>query len=92
MYRCEAFHFFSFSAFHFFSFLFFSFHFIFTFNFKLTWDGPGTREFSQLSQTGKLLLTFLTMVTRWSRPKSTSYVLIGQKLTGEFMRKNYAAS
>ena len=53
---------------------------------------PRTREFSQLLQTGKLLLTFLTMVTRWSRSTSNFYVLIGQKLTGEFMRKIYAAS
>ena len=51
---------------------------------------PRTREFSQLLQTEKLFLTFLTMVTRRSR--STSNVLIGQKLTGEFMRKIYAAS
>ena len=53
---------------------------------------PRTREFSQLLQTGKLLLTFLTMVTRWSRSTSNVYVVIGQKLTGEFMRKIYAAS
>ena len=53
---------------------------------------PRKREFSQLLQTGKLLLTFLTMVTRWSRSTSNFYVLIGQKLTGEFMRKIYAAS
>ena len=37
------------------------------------------------------LLTFLT-VTRWSRSTSNFYVLIGQRLTGEFMRKIYAAS
>ena len=53
---------------------------------------PRTREFSQLLQTGKLLLTFLTMVTRWSRSTSNFYALIGQNLTGEFMRKIYAAS
>ena len=35
--------------------------------------------------------TFLT-VTRWSRSKSNFCVLIGQNLTGEFMRKIYAAS
>ena len=51
---------------------------------------PRTRELSQLLQTEKLFLTFLTMVTRRSR--STSNVLIGQKLTGEFMLKIYAAS
>ena len=32
------------------------------------------------------------MVTRWSRSTSNFYVLIGQNLTGEFMRKIYAAS
>ena len=53
---------------------------------------PGTQESSQLLQTGKSLLTFLTMVTRWSRSMFNFYVLIGQKLTGEFMRKIYAAS
>ena len=37
------------------------------------------------------LLTFLT-VTHWSRSTSYSYVLIGQNLIGEFMRKIYAAS
>ena len=35
---------------------------------------------------------FLTMVTRWSRSTSNFYALIGQNLTGEFMRKIYAAS
>ena len=37
------------------------------------------------------LLTFPT-VTRWSRSTSNCYVLIGQNLAGEFMRKIYAAS
>ena len=37
------------------------------------------------------LLTFLT-VTHWSRSTSNSYALIGQNLTGEFMRKIYSAS
>ena len=40
----------------------------------------------------QLLLTFLTMVTRWSRSTSNFYALIGQNLTGEFIRKIYAAS
>ena len=31
--------------------------------------------------------TFLTMVTRWSRPTSNFFALIGQNFTGEFMRK-----
>ena len=35
----------------------------------------------------QLPLTFLTMVTRWSRSTSNFYALIGQNLTGEFMRK-----
>ena len=39
----------------------------------------------------QLLLTFLTMVTSWSR-STLFYALIGQNLTGEFMRKIYAAS
>ena len=39
----------------------------------------------------QLLLTFFS-VTRWSRSTSNFYVLIGQNLTGEFMRKIYAAS
>ena len=38
------------------------------------------------------LLTFLTIVTRWSRSTSNFYALIGQNLKGEFMRKIYAAS
>ena len=39
-----------------------------------------------------LPLTFLTMVTRWSRSSSNFYAVIGQNLTSEFMRKIYAAS
>ena len=38
------------------------------------------------------LLTFLTIVTRWSRSSSNFYALIGQNVTGEFMQKMYAAS
>ena len=40
----------------------------------------------------QLLSTFLTMVTRWSRSPFNFYALIGQNLTGEFMRKICAAS
>ena len=40
----------------------------------------------------QLLLTFSPMVTRWSRSTFNFYALIGQNLTGEFMRKIYAAS
>ena len=42
-------------------------------------------------QGGQSLLTFLTL-TRWSRSTSNFYVLIGQNLTGDFMRKIYATS
>ena len=35
--------------------------------------------------------TFLTTVTRWSRSTSNFCTLIGQNLTGEFMRKIYTA-
>ena len=35
---------------------------------------------------------FLTMVTRCSRSTFSFYALIGQNLTGEFMRKIYAVS
>ena len=39
-----------------------------------------------------MLFTFLTIVTRWSPLHVNFYALIGQNLTGEFMRKIYAAS
>ena len=55
---------------------------------------PRTRKFNRLLHlhAGKaIILTFLT-VTRWSRSTSNFYVLIGQNLKGEFMRKIYAAS
>ena len=35
----------------------------------------------------QLFFTFLAMVTRWSRSTLSFYALIGQNLTGEFMRK-----
>ena len=53
-----------------------------------------TRKFNRLLHlhAGKAIaLTFLT-VTRWSRSTSNFYILIGQNLTGEFMRKIFAAS
>ena len=57
------------------------------------WPRDRTQKFSQLLQAGKaVLLTLHTMVTRWSRSTSNSYALFGQNLTGEFMRKIYAAS
>ena len=46
-----------------------------------------TRKFSQAGER-----PFLTMVTPWSRSTSNFYAPIGQNLTGEFMRKIYAAS
>ena len=56
---------------------------------------PRKLRFSQFFQAGKtcqLLLTFLTKVKRWSRSTSNFYALIDQNLSGEFMRKIYAAS
>ena len=43
-------------------------------------------------QGGQMLFTFLTIVTHWSRSTVNFYALIGQNLTGEFMRKIYTAS
>ena len=40
----------------------------------------------------RLLLTLLTIITRWSRSSSNFCAVIGQNLTGEFKRKIYAAS
>ena len=40
----------------------------------------------------QLLLTLLTMVTRWSCSTSNFYALIGQNMTGDLMRIIYAAS
>ena len=56
---------------------------------------PRTQKFSQLLQAGQgsqLLLSFIAMVTRWSRFMSNFYALIGQNWAGVFMRKIYAAS
>ena len=47
---------------------------------------------SYFRQGRQLLLTLLAMITRWSRSSSNFYALIGQNLTGEFMRKICAAS
>ena len=58
------------------------------FDFKLTSDGKIQPLFLKI----KAGTTFLTMVTRWSRSTSNFCTLIGQNLTGEFMRKIYAAS
>ena len=56
---------------------------------------PRTRKFSQLGyyrQGRQLLLTLPTTAMRWSRSTSNFNGLIGQNMTGEFMRKIYAAS
>ena len=58
----------------------------------LIWTDLGRENSTGFYMQGRQsLLTFLT-VTRWSRSTSNFYVLIGQNLTGEFMRKIYAAS
>ena len=60
------------------------------FDFKLTLDAK-----IQPAVTGsrrQLLLTLHAMVTRWSRSTFSFFALIGQNLTGEFMRKIYAVS
>ena len=54
--------------------------------FKTDLGRSGYRQWRQL------LLTFLTTFTRWSRSTSNFYALIGQNLTGEFLRKIYPAS
>ena len=61
------------------------------FDFKLTSEAK-IQPFLQAGKTYHLLLTFLTKVTRWSRSTSNFSTLIGQNLTGEFMRKIYATS
>ena len=52
----------------------------------------GRENSASYRQGRQLLLTFLALFTRWSRSTSNFYALIGQNLTGEFMRKIYAAS
>ena len=47
---------------------------------------------SYYRQGRQFFLTLLTMITRWSRSSSDFYAVIGQNLTGEFMRKIYASS
>ena len=58
------------------------------FDFKLTSNAKIQPVFKKYRQ-GR---PFLTMVTRWSRSTSNFYTLICQNLTGEFLRKIYAAS
>ena len=49
---------------------------------------PRTPKLSHFLQAWKAV----TFDSPWSRCKSNFYVLIGQNLTGEFMRNIYAAS
>ena len=54
---------------------------------------PRTRKFSQLQHAGKTVaFEFSRHVHALSRSTSNFYALIGQNLTGESMRKIYAAS
>ena len=61
------------------------------FDFKLASDATIQPAFFT-GRKEQLLLTFLTMVTLWSRITSIFFTLIGQNLTGELMRKIYAPS
>ena len=47
---------------------------------------------SYYRQGRQLLLTLLTIITLWSRSSPNVYAVFDQNLTGEFMRKIYAAS
>ena len=60
--------------------------------FSFQTDPGSENSASYYRQERQLLFTLLTIVTRWSRSTSNLYALIGQNLTGEFMRKIYAAS
>ena len=60
----------------------------YNFNFKLTSDAKIQPFFLKYRRRRP----FLTMVSCWSRSTSNFYALIGQNLTGKFMRKIYAAS
>ena len=51
-----------------------------------------TRKFNRLLHLHARSSIAFDFVTRWSRSTSNFYVLIGQNLIGEFMRKSYAAS
>ena len=56
---------------------------------------PRTRKFSQFLQEGKPWIKIKILTHHghpWSRSTSNFYALIGQNLTGEFMRKTYAVS
>ena len=53
---------------------------------------PRRQKFRQFFKKYRRGRPFLTMVTRCSRSTSNFYAVIGQNLTGEFMRKMYASS
>ena len=60
--------------------------------FSLQTDLGSENSASYYRQGRQLPLTLFTMITRRSRSSSNFNALIGQNLTGEFMRKIYAAS
>ena len=62
------------------------------FKFSFQTDLGSENSASYYGQGRQLLLTFLTIFTRWSHSTSNFYTLIGQNLTGAFVRKMYAAS
>ena len=62
------------------------------FDFKLTSEAKIQPVIQKCKQGRQILFSLLTIVTRWSRFTSNCYAMIGQNLTGEFMRKIYAAS
>ena len=60
-------------------------------DFKLTSDAKIQPVIENCKQGRQILFSLLTIVTRWLRSTSNCYAMIGQNLTGEFMRKIYAA-
>ena len=64
-------------------------HALLRFWFQLDLGRENSASFFKTYRQGR---PFLTMVKRWSRSTSNFCTLIGQNLTGEFMRKIYAAS
>ena len=56
--------------------------------FWFQFDLGGEKSASYYGQGRQLLLTFLTMVKRWSLFTSNFYALIGQNLTGEVTAEN----
>ena len=62
------------------------------FKFSFQTDLGSENSATYYRQGRQLPLTLLIMITRRSRSSSNFNALIGQNLTGEFMRKIYAAS